>query len=90
MRRSAGDTVNTLNLKTKQVNSLDTLMHHHRDRGAVPLKELLQIHAKHRLKRRQITRIHSPLLLLLLLSVLLLLLMLLMLRRRLLDRRILL
>lgn len=85
MRSSARNTINTLNLKSEQVNSLNALIHNHRDRRAVPLKQLLQIHPKHRLQRRKVARIHSRHSALLVLSVLLLLL-----RRRLLGRRILL
>lgn len=96
MRRRPRNPIYPLNLQPKQVNSLDTLIHHHRDRRPVTLEQLLQVHPKHRLQRREVTQIHrtrrwSALLLLasvlLLLLVVLLLLLMLMLRRRSLLRR---
>ena len=87
MRSSTGNTIDTLNLQPKQINSLNTLINNHRNRRSVSLEKLLQIHPKHRLKRREVTWIHSRRRSLLLLSVLLVLLLR---RRRLLRRRILL
>ena len=93
MRRRPRNPINPLHLKPKQINSLYTLIHHHRDRRPVALEQLLQVHPEHRFQRGQITRIHrcwSALLLvlwLLLAALLLLLLVLLVLRRSLLVRR---
>lgn len=86
MRSSARNTIDTLNLQTKQINGLNTLINNHRDRRTISLEKLLQIHPKHRLERGEVNWIHSRRRSLLLLSVLLLLLR----RRRLLRRRILL
>lgn len=87
MRRRPRNPINPLHLKPKQINSLYTLIHHHRDRRPVALEQLLQVHPEHRFQRGQITRIHrcwSALLLVLwlLLAALLLLLLVLLVRRR--------
>lgn len=92
MRRRPRNPINPLHLQPKQINSLYTLIHHHRDRRLVALEQLLQVHPEDRFQRGQVTRVHRcwSALLLLWRPVLLLLVLLVLWRSLLVRRRVLL